>query len=652
MATAAEILVSKGGSLGKALDWMVDEGYDWSRMRRVIAAAKQADRNVIKGPAWMKYWVGQLGNDEMADLVKMLPLDLPTKLRWMKAEGSNWSLMKGVILSVPLEARLTVVQQNDLRAFFVDECGDEEMYDAVKLLGGPLRKQLAWMADEGCEDGWIKERVNAVKDDVQRRGVYYEDLAAKRIRKMSHRDRATMAKELGGTPDEQMSLFQNDVPINLLTWATTPSADWVNAFLKYRKNPLDLLQIASPAPATWGPLITPRLWDLLKDHHDVLYPEYRVKVFWEAYGNGSTFNAAQIMHFIEVLSGRTPVPGGKEIKGEYKTVNPTDDTARAFLELVKPGGSSGAGGISREELGQGIVAFASKRWDAGNKTWIPIGTSYFYSPYIVIGVTDAGVRDTSLIGTDVAGTPFAVGTGMTMFANHARHEIGHAVGERRIGKMKEKGNDFAEEYGGWKKSSKSAFERALWTDVAKPAAGWPSVPIAGTPVTLTNKDVHDWCMGVLKPGAKSEVSSNPITTAPGTMQQKLAAIKGSLWGAVKLVKYLVATNDLVSRFSAGPGGVTVSDMRDNAYMFPNYDPPDPVPIVSTRWGDDYVTYKKDAYRELKPISWYALSSPGEMFAELYTARYAQKTLPGRVGTRDPAVFFATLESQRDPMFGK
>ena len=37
MATAAEILVSKGGSLNKALDWMVDEGYDWKRMRKVIS---------------------------------------------------------------------------------------------------------------------------------------------------------------------------------------------------------------------------------------------------------------------------------------------------------------------------------------------------------------------------------------------------------------------------------------------------------------------------------------------------------------------------------------------------------------------------------------------------------------------------------------
>src|SRR5262249_4533701 len=153
------------------------------------------------------------------------------------------------------------------------------------------------------------------------------------------------------------------------------------------------------------------------------------------------------------------------------------------------------------------LAFASKRWDSANSQWIPIGTSYFSSPYIIIAVTDAGVRDSSNISTTAGGTPLAVGTGMTLFENHARHEIGHAVGEKAIGKMKEKGNDFALDWGGWKKSSRSDFERALWTDVPKPAPDWPSVNIAGTPVKLTNTDVHDWCMGLLKPGARSQVNN-------------------------------------------------------------------------------------------------------------------------------------------------
>ena len=36
---------------------------------------------------------------------------------------------------------------------------------------------------------------------------------------------------------------------------------------------------------------------------------------------------------------------------------------------------------------------------------------------------------------------------------------------------------------------------------------------------------------------------------------------------------------------------------------------------------------------------------------MYTARYAKKVLPIKVGAADPLVFFRTLEGQRDPMFG-
>ena len=77
-------------------------------------------------------------------------------------------------------------------------------------------------------------------------------------------------------------------------------------------------------------------------------------------------------------------------------------------------------------------------------------------------------------------------------------------------------------------------------------------------------------------------------------------------------------------------------------------------IFATRWGNSFVQYARDAHDAFigPNISWYALSSPPEMFAEMYTARYSTGVLPVQVGTRDPATFFRTLESQRDPLFGK
>jgi hypothetical protein len=641
IADAAEILVRKGGRLGLAIDWMVAEGTNWRLLGRVIAAASDDEKQKVRGDAWLKYWVGQLGDEEMAELVKLLPLDLTTKLRWMQAEGTEWRLVKDVIESVPEKGRTQVVESDGLREFFVEEFSDAQVYQAVKLLDGRLSKQLAWMVAKGNRDGWIKARITAVVDPKERVQVYYERRVWQRLLKMSDKDRAEVAKTLGGTPDQQLSLFQNDVGIANLTWAT-PSADWVKAMLKYRKDPLDLLWLASGSPASWGPVIRPELWNLLKDFHNVIYPDFRVKVFWEAFGTGTTFNARQILHFISVLTGKKPYAGGQAVAGnQFWAVDPDDATAREFMELLKPGGSSGPLGISLEELAIGKLAFCSHEKDSNN-VWKAIGTSYFADPWIIIAVSTAGARDTTLLA-DVAGTPLAVGRGMTFFQNHARHEIGHAVGARKIGNMKESGNEFAESYGQWKKSSKARFEKALWTDVPRPAAGWPPVPILGTNVTLTNQDVHDWCLGVMANGVEP---NNAIGNAAGNLQDKLIAIQGSLWGGVDLVKYMRAI-----------GARDLKGIRDNAYMFGGFTPPatsptDPVHIFSTRWGNSFAEYAKGAHDAFQGISWYALSSPPEMFAEMYTARYAQKVLPRKWDTRDPLTFFRTLESQRDPMFGK
>ncbi len=645
MGIAAQILVSKGGSLRDALAWMEDEGTNWTLQSRVVAAATPDERKTINGHGWMKWWVKELGNSEMAALVKLLPLDLPTKLRWMHEEGTDWHLMKDVILSVPAADRPPIMEDDSIRAIFVDECGKSELYDAVKTLGGRLCLQLAWMAVRGCKDEWIRERADAVKDPQRRIEVYYEPLAWKRILKMEAADRAAIAKLLGGTPDQQLELFQNDVPISLLRWASTPSADWIAALMKYRKNPLDVLWIGSGAPAAWAPFIAPQLWNLLKDFHNTIYPEYNVKVFWEAYGNGAAFNAKQIMHFVGVVTGSEPfMPGpfpGKNVPGRaYVAVDPDDATAREFMDILKPGGSSGAPGISRSELAQGKLAFCYlDKSDPAKPTSFG---SLFSDPWILIEVEPTGHGKIEHPGWDIpsdsAGTPTAVGTGLTYFQNHVRHEIGHAVGRSKIGKMKLSGNEFAVGYGGWKKSSRADFESALWSGVPRPGAGWPSVPILGTAVTLTNQDVHDWCIGIM---ANGKQPNNAIGNAAGDLQQKLTAIHGSLWSAVKLVNYMRAI-----------GATGETRMRENAYQYTGFTPTDPVEIFATRWDNDFVHYDKVAHDNFMGISWYALSSPYEMFAEMYTACYAQKVLPAARPGWDPRAFFDELERQRDPMFGK
>jgi hypothetical protein len=235
-------------------------------------------------------------------------------------------------------------------------------------------------------------------------------------------------------------------------------------------------------------------------------------------------------------------------------------------------------------------------------------------------------------------TPNAVGTGLSFFQNHVRHEIGHAVGNQVIGTMAEKGNDFALAYGGWTANGSNAnFLAALWTGPAKPGADWPTITISGSAIKPTSDEVRDWCISVVSRGTEP---ANAIGNAIGDVKVKLAAIAGSIWSGEKLVAYLQAINR-----------TDATTVPDAAYCFEGFTPTSPVQVYLTRWHG-WVEYSKAAHDAFKTISWYALSSPNEMFAEMYTARYAQKTLPVAVNGKDPSVFFTELEKQRDPMFGK
>jgi hypothetical protein len=662
MGQAMAILVSKGGHLREALSWMDDEGTDWGLQSAVISQASMDERKWIITPDWKRYWIKELGNKEIAALVKLLPLSLADRLQWMHEEGTDWLLMNGVIVASPVEQRAPLMGDESMRAIFFDECSKRELYDAVKLLGGPLSLQLSWMARRGCDDEWIWERVNAITDVNQRLAVYADNPALFRLLKMSKADRLAMAKALGGSPNQLMALFQDDLPIEGLNQipGKAPSADWVNALIKYRSSKddagrikaidaNDVLWIGSGNPAAWAPFLGPRLNDILSKFHDTIRPEFNVKVFWAAYAQmpPAAAHAKDLMHMVGVLTGIEPfLPGrsGKVPHRDFLATDPNDDTAREFMDLLRPGGPSGPAGISREQLAMGKLAFIYQ--DTSTDPPKAVDTSYFSDPWILIQVDQNGARSTNMIGSIgsdpalAAGpTPRAYGSTLTYFQNHVRHEIGHAVGRKKVGNMDISGNDFAKKYGGWKKSSKSTFRRTLWTDVAKPPAGWPTLVIAGNRITVSNDDARDWCMGIMEDG--KEDGDNPLGAgAAGNVQRKLAALKGSLWSANRLVDYMIAIGD-----------TKASDIRDDAYQFPGFTPDDPVQIFSTRWDNDFVSYDREAHNNFMGLSWYALSSPLEMFAEMYTIYYSQGRLPARRATGDPQAFFNQLENQHDPEFG-
>lgn len=116
----------------------------------------------------------------------------------------------------------------------------------------------------------------------------------------------------------------------------------------------------------------------------------------------------------------------------------------------------------------------------------------------------------------------------------------------------------------------------------------------------------------------------------------------ALWSGQRLVQYLRAI-----------GANSGADLRNNGYQFPGFTPGTIVHIYAERVYDGFATYHKSAYDKLlSTTGWYSLSSPVEMFAEMYTRRYESGATPPQNNGKHPATFFAELERQRDPMFGE
>jgi hypothetical protein len=73
------------------------------------------------------------------------------KINWLAAEGSNWGLVRALITapSVTAEERTELYKYEWTRAFFIDVCNDDEMEEAVRILGGSVEQKLNWMVSEG-----------------------------------------------------------------------------------------------------------------------------------------------------------------------------------------------------------------------------------------------------------------------------------------------------------------------------------------------------------------------------------------------------------------------------------------------------------------------------------------------------------------------
>ncbi len=151
-----------GRDLYKNLEWMFDEGTSWEYVE-VLINSVPSGRDRVRADNWMKeQFIGVCDNEEMAEAVDLLGGTLLQKLTWMKAEGSSWDLIEAKLLATADAAqKLALYASADMEEFFVSECNNEEMAEAVDLLGGTLLQKLTWMKVEGSSWELVKPKIIA-----------------------------------------------------------------------------------------------------------------------------------------------------------------------------------------------------------------------------------------------------------------------------------------------------------------------------------------------------------------------------------------------------------------------------------------------------------------------------------------------------------
>jgi hypothetical protein len=118
-----------------------------------MAALSRDDATVALGMKDLRdLAVKAFDDEEMARAVGgMKGGTLLQKVNWLAAEGSSWKLVRRLITAagVPPEQKTELYKHEWTRSFFTKVCDDDEMEEAVRLLGGSVEQRLNWMLTEG-----------------------------------------------------------------------------------------------------------------------------------------------------------------------------------------------------------------------------------------------------------------------------------------------------------------------------------------------------------------------------------------------------------------------------------------------------------------------------------------------------------------------
>ncbi len=174
----ARVVDGLGGDLEFRLTWMRAEGSSWELVARQLRyCTDDTQKEPIRdSDEWMAFFVSLCNNQEMSEAVELLGGDLTVKLKWMAAEGADWpQLREKLALESNEDQKRNVREDDDMKAFFVDTCGNEQMAEAVDLLGGDLEFKLTWMKEEGTSWELVHPKLSACSDDTQKEAIRTDD---------------------------------------------------------------------------------------------------------------------------------------------------------------------------------------------------------------------------------------------------------------------------------------------------------------------------------------------------------------------------------------------------------------------------------------------------------------------------------------------
>ena len=226
MGLAVQLL---GGTLEFKLGWIREEGANWQRLVQVIAGCSDdAQKAPIRNsPQWKAFFVGEVDNNQMAQVVDGLGGDLMWRLGWMNEEGTSWALVARQLRMASEPDKTAVRASEPMKQFFVLLCSNREMSEAVDLLGGDLAFKLGWMAAEGADWPQLREKIALASEPDK--AALRADATMKRffVETCSNAQMADAVTILGG-----------DLAFKL-DWMREEGADWprVKAFIDAAPEP-------------------------------------------------------------------------------------------------------------------------------------------------------------------------------------------------------------------------------------------------------------------------------------------------------------------------------------------------------------------------------------------------------------------------------